>query len=392
LVLLRVNSIVNDIKNDDDVEELLMQAPEESWHYFVHYLGWHVKWDRWVCESSLFEPSEGTKALAMRLQKELSAARLQLKKKGKSQVNGVKLMAELEKRMKQLENERRAEERREELAKQGIIMEKHEEEEEEKKQQEKRLAKKKMIWDKASITREQNLREHDLEGRKTQRHSEKLVIPFTLKKVMVEEWEIISQCKMVPVLPSTVTIREALDKYLASKLEVIAIKPTDEQNSENTTPSKEETEEYKNKELEWKNMCDGIAMFFNQALPFRLLYRQEETQFALIEADPDLSLIPKSELYGCEHLLRLFVHLPALLAENLTDTESRPILSKLGDLIRFLQKHQSTLFTQAYRKPNEDEIRENDRRLRKLEQKKRKQMAAASAAVSSKKHATDVTE
>jgi hypothetical protein len=47
--------------------ELFENDEKPSWHYFVHYHGWSVKWDRWSSESRLFEKSEASKQLAAKL-------------------------------------------------------------------------------------------------------------------------------------------------------------------------------------------------------------------------------------------------------------------------------------------------------------------------------------
>lgn len=348
-----------DISTEDEIEQFQQTPEPPGWHYFVHYMGWNVKWDRWIPESSLFEPSEKTAQHADRLAKELALAKKQ---------KGTNVMVALKRRMEQLEKERRVEERREELARQGKVCCEGKVEEEKPAKRQK--------WNKNSIEKEFKLRQDDLEANIYQRP----VLPFSLKKILVEEWEIVTQCGMVPNLPSKVTVRQALEKYRASKLELL-------QEEEEDTSVKEAAEEIKddgenkdvgeenkdgdenndtengadenqesiveNKKKEWTEMVEGICLFFDQALPFRLLYRQELGQLHFIESSEELGEMRKSDVYGCEHLLRLFCHLPSLMAQELDDT--RPIMGKVADLTRFLHKHQSTLFTQSYKRPNPEE-------------------------------------
>jgi hypothetical protein len=70
---------------------------------------------------------------------------------------------------------------------------------------------------------------------------------------------------------------------------------------------------------------------------FRLLYQQ------VIEADDEsLGALAKSDLYGCEHLLRLFFRLPPIMADQWKDEDDEEvglILAKINDLVRFLHKH-----------------------------------------------------
>ena len=72
---------------------------------------------------------------------------------------------------------------------------------------------------------------------------------------------------------------------------------------------------------------------------------------------PPTNFLPErmSEIYGCEHLLRLFTRLPSVVTESTLDSQ-RHIFSKLGDLVRYLQKNQA-VFHGSYRKPLPGEIR-----------------------------------
>ena len=383
----------------------------------------------------------------------------------------------------------------------------------------------------------------------------KITLPFSLKKVLVEEWEVVSTCHMVPNLPAKITVRQALKQYLDSKLTTTNPQSTElgtdaadggdvkqEKADEGHSPMDEinSTEDRDKVHVdggedtngtdpektnnEWADMVDGIALIFDQALSFRLLYHQEIPQYNIImrqlnkrtqqkekeqmeqlrkkRQQPDLKTqeehsevagtptddvtavikqeeegsskpshdefdaskksevqdqmpevassttvdLPKntveaasssktssdeaidvpddatpSDIYGCEHLLRLFLRLPALLADdqheqrkrhlkrkaaaearrknNLFTQQQRPqqdvaiqdgdeekkeddngvdknedddfvnelqqrnvrIIAKVNDFVRFLHKHQETLFAQSYRRMNLSEEREQTR-------------------------------
>ncbi len=174
----------------------------------------------------------------------------------------------------------------------------------------------------------------------------------------------------------------------------------------------EDEEESQGKE--WIEMVEGIALFFNEALPVNLLFAEERGQYSLLRSQiltqrrnsvastkkengcgvainqenrcanqssaphvantltasskssavipsssddksPPQNRLPEhmSKIYGCEHLLRLFLRLPSVVVESLTRTEmeSRRIFSRIGDLLQFLQKNQSPLFQSSFRKP-----------------------------------------
>lgn len=378
---------LNSHTSQEEISAFLEAEPQPTWWYFIHYNGWNVKWDRWVEENHLYEPTESTKAFSKRLHVEVLKIKAELRKKHAGKPGGVHVAMELERRMIQMEREHRMEERRRELAERGEVMEENEEVLEETKPRNK--------WTKGNIKREISLRERHLQGRRSQTSSELLVLPFALKKIMVEEWEIITQCDMLAALPAAVPIREALNRYRESKLGVKHDKKPDEdkeqasahsshsllqtigekeqaketekeQASSPTSPSpvvatpsflqpigeKEQAKETE-QEREYREMVDGVCLFFDQALAERLLYEPETVQYETLQADATKR---SSDIYGCEFLLRLFIRLPALLVGELTEKESKSILARLNDLVRFLQKHQTTLFSQSYRRLNEEEL------------------------------------
>jgi hypothetical protein len=140
----------------------------------------------------------------------------------------------------------------------------------------------------------------------------------------------------------------------------------------------------------WIDMANGIAMLFDEALQDRLLYQEEVPQLRVLDSIPAYSMTRYSEIYGCEHLLRLFVRLPGMLSDALTDAETRPILAKVNDLLRFLNKNQPTLFVQSCRKLNELELLEKQK-IVKLENKKRKRQESLTAASAARQESTTTT-
>jgi hypothetical protein len=153
------------------------------------------------------------------------------------------------------------------------------------------------------------------------------------------------------------------------------------------TPDDTEAEEFRQG---WIDMANGIAMLFDEALQDRLLYQEEVPQLRVLDSIPAYSMTRYSEIYGCEHLLRLFVRLPGMLSDVLTDAETRPILAKVNDLLRFLNKNQPTLFVQSCRKLNELELLEKQK-IVKLEDKKRKRQESLSAATAARQESTITT-
>ena len=78
---------------------------------------------------------------------------------------------------------------------------------------------------------------------------------------------------------------------------------------------------------------EGIKVYFDRALGTILLYRFERKQYDDIRAKyPETAA---SDLYGAEHLLRLFVRLPYLLAQTgVEESEMNLIQNKLGEFLK----------------------------------------------------------
>ncbi|KAF2302113.1 hypothetical protein GH714_032828 [Hevea brasiliensis] len=150
----------------------------------------------------------------------------------------------------------------------------------------------------------------------------KIQIPSTLKKQLVDDWEYVTQQDKLVKLPRSPNVDDILTKYL----------------------------EYRSKKDGMMTdsigeILKGIRCYFDKALPVMLLYKKERQQYHdSVENDTSPSTI-----YGAEHLLRLFVKLPELLAYvNIEEETLTRMQQKLLDFLKFLQKNQSTFFLSAY--------------------------------------------
>ena len=100
-------------------------------------------------------------------------------------------------------------------------------------------------------------------------------------------------------------------------------------------------------------VSDGMRTFFNQALPTILLYKYERRQ--LKELKESHKETPLVDLYGAEHLLRLFVKLPELLAHCKMQREHLTVLvAKLMELLKYVQANKAKYFVKDYRRATED--------------------------------------
>jgi mortality factor 4-like protein 1 len=73
-----------------------------------------------------------------------------------------------------------------------------------------------------------------------------------------------------------------------------------------------------------KEVVQGLKLYFEKTVGSILLYRFERQQYVDLKKQyADKSM---SELYGVEHLLRLFVQLPSLIAHTNMDQDAINIL------------------------------------------------------------------
>jgi hypothetical protein len=113
-----------------------------------------------------------------------------------------------------------------------------------------------------------------------------------------------------------------------------------------------------------REFCAGLLELFEAALPTCLLYPQERPQYeALVAGLPrggtaaqqnsPLRPTPLASVYGCEHLLRLLVRLPAMLrVEDPSRARRRWAGPLVADLIAMLQKNRAPIFSKSrYRPP-----------------------------------------
>ncbi|KAK9949040.1 hypothetical protein M0R45_004586 [Rubus argutus] len=150
----------------------------------------------------------------------------------------------------------------------------------------------------------------------------KIQIPLTLRKQLVEDWEFVCEQDKLVKLPRSPTVDDILQKYLDYRTK---------KDGKLTDPVGE--------------VLKGIRCYFDKALPMILLYKKERKQYH----DTVVDDVSPSTIYGAEHLLRLFVKLPELLAYvNIEEETLTRLQQQLLDFLKFLQKNQSTFFLSSY--------------------------------------------
>lgn len=153
-----------------------------------------------------------------------------------------------------------------------------------------------------------------------------LNVPDPLKAILVDDWEFITKEHQVVPVPRDITVADILEMYRKS----VGKKK----------PGTAEADIF-------DEVIVGIKLYFDRALGSILLYRFERQQYLSIKQQyPDKSL---SEIYGPEHLLRLFVSFPALIAQTNMDQQSISILREhLEDFLKYMTEHRNELFLKDY--------------------------------------------
>ncbi|CAI8005495.1 Mortality factor 4-like protein 1 [Geodia barretti] len=95
-----------------------------------------------------------------------------------------------------------------------------------------------------------------------------------------------------------------------------------------------------------KEVCDGVREYFDAMLGAQLLYKFERPQYAdMLEAHPDT---PMAEIYGVEHLLRLFVRIGPMLSFTAMEEDSMSLLlSHMHTFLKYVAANQE-MFTVEY--------------------------------------------
>ncbi|OMJ28201.1 Chromatin modification-related protein eaf3 [Smittium culicis] len=161
----------------------------------------------------------------------------------------------------------------------------------------------------------------------------KFAVPNVLKVKLIDDWEFVTKEKLLVNLPRTPTVSQIIDQYNVYL-------------SENA----EKRKSRKNEEIS-KEILVGLKHYFDKALGTILLYRFERYQYQeILQLHPDSKM---SDIYGAEHLLRLFVQLPALVSQANMDDESLIVLKDyLSDFLKYLQKNISVFFVEKYKTPS----------------------------------------
>jgi mortality factor 4-like protein 1 len=153
-----------------------------------------------------------------------------------------------------------------------------------------------------------------------------ILVPDQLKSLLVDDWEHVTKEHKLVTLPRKPNVVDILRMYKEATPEKV--------------PGSADADIF-------DEVLSGIKLYFDRSLGNILLYRFERQQYAELRKEhPERQM---SEIYGAEHLLRLFVSLPGLIAQTNMDAPSVSVLKGyLEEFMRFLARNQSELFSGEY--------------------------------------------
>ncbi|EOA90580.1 Esa1p-associated factor [Exserohilum turcicum] len=272
---------------------------KNGFEYRVHYKGWKNTWDDWVPEDRLRKLTPENRELANNLRHEMlaaqRAARAQpapAKKKAQGSVRG-------------------SEERQSSVT--------------------------------AAPRGQKRVRDNDLEKEETFQNklAVRIYMPDRLKSLLVDDWENITKNLQLVQLPSAHPAGVILDEYHKYAIQTGARSSTERDILE--------------------EVIAGLKEYFNKSAGRLLLYRFEREQFYDIwtriqHPTDELAGKPLVDIYGGEHLLRLLVTMPELIAQTNMDHQAVTRLrEELSQMTTWLSKDAqiNTFFVPTYESPGQ---------------------------------------
>lgn len=168
----------------------------------------------------------------------------------------------------------------------------------------------------------------------------KLTVPDTLKATLVDDWESITKNNQLAApLPRSPTVQELLEQWQEYMLKL--------------DPKPAHLREPK---LVLPTIVSGLTCYFDRSLGANLLYRFERPQYAAVRKEyiTGKHVIvgtekEMSQVYGAEHLLRMIVSLPQMIAFSSLDAESVFLIRDyVNELLKWMEAERDQLFLAEY--------------------------------------------
>ena len=288
------------------------KIPERA--YFVHYNGWSKRFDAWIEQDFVFDDNEENKAVKQALDaQEKERRRAKREQKALLEDNRSSVGTKRDRKQKNPTVKR---------AKKAKVV------------PEKRIVSDAVLAARRAGRASQMSVNTKKEMDKTEYIEHfKLNLGLNLKKRLVQDWEMVAQDKRLIMLPRKPHVRDILAQYVQHR---------------------KEQKKLTSKAVQvYEELSAGVQEAFDQSLGKCLLYRLERQQHDTIMEKTTYAV---SEVYGVEHLLRLFVKLPVLLSMcDMEPDDAQKLQAYLQDFLQYLSAPAGQqLFGTRYIVPEEE--------------------------------------
>lgn len=381
-------------------------AATHEWKYLVHYQGWNARWDRWTDGSDLRPDEPAVRAESKRRHDEAAERERERKARQKEKREQSMASSSVRKRKKSVDSSGGEVGMSDDAASDGNVAVPKS-----KSTKRRKVAASAKKSKQASSTGGSKAKSAGLPSKEYVQSALEACcsLPFTLRTILVDDKAKITRLgryvasgyddvrsvpnwtppRMVHALPSALPVKIVLKQFWKERKKSIKDKAKAAVVRMAKSKEKEEGSDYSGleaddiagikerqaaEETKWKNFLQGILDLFDEALAPFLLYNQERTHYLAARMDPKVLKMDEdgngggvverkpSDVYGAEHLLRLFVRLPQIAASSGATAPLFPDRASLvsfaectSDLIVHLQKNKTTCFKGQYREPKERE-------------------------------------
>ncbi|CAI2172914.1 15259_t:CDS:2 [Funneliformis geosporum] len=154
-------------------------------------------------------------------------------------------------------------------------------------------------------------------------------VPEPLRAILVQDWENVNKSSLFVPLPRKPTVSDIIEHYRISRTKKKGGQETDDGIAD--------------------EIITGVLFYFNKCLGSRLLYQSERKQYR--EMRYKFERLQNSQIYGAEHLLRLFVSFPQLISGmNLAEDTLGILKEHLTGFLNFLNDNRKEYFVDEYQK------------------------------------------
>ncbi|EPY51016.1 Clr6 histone deacetylase complex subunit Alp13 [Schizosaccharomyces cryophilus OY26] len=299
------------------------EKKEDSSTYLIHYRGWKNSWDEWVGPDRILKWNDEN----LKTQKELKSTALAAKqksaatKKAASSTNKVgeasgQATKPIGKRSREssattMEGESRETSQRAKAQKSASPVP--------------HVIKNEAVSE-AAVDAAVKAVEEESVDEEPPLPKHKVRVPDVLKLWLVDDWEHITKHLQLISLPRKPTVRAAIAAFRESKISSL----TNEVDVD-----------------VFEQAMAGLAIYFNKCLGNMLLYRFERQQY--LEVRREYPGVEMCDIYGAEHLIRLFVSLPELIDHTNMDSQSIDcLLGYIEEFLQYLVQHKDEYFINKY--------------------------------------------